>query len=68
MIHDPDIAQCDYKCPIGGLIKNMLVMLLKKNWIHHSLIPTLPAWPLRGHMALKSILWETLFLDQLDFR
>ena len=24
----------------------------------------LAAWPLRGHTALKSILWETLFLDQ----
>ena len=32
------------------------------------LIPTLSAWPLRGHWALKSILWETLFLDKLhDF-
>ena len=31
-------------------------------------IPTLAAWPLRGRTALKSILWETLFLDQLrDF-
>ena len=33
-----------------------------------SLSPTVSAWPLRGHTALKSILWETLFLDQLhDF-
>ena len=32
------------------------------------LTPTWSAWPLRGHWALKSILWETLFLDQLgDF-
>ena len=32
------------------------------------LTPTLSAWPLRGHTALKSILWETLFLDQFhDF-
>ena len=32
------------------------------------LTPTLSAWPLRSHWALKSILWETLFLDQLhDF-
>ena len=30
--------------------------------------PTLAAWPLRRHTALKSILLETLFLDQLyDF-
>ena len=30
--------------------------------------PTLAAWPSRGHTALKSILWETLLLDQLhDF-
>ena len=29
------------------------------------LTPTLAAWPLRDHTALKSILWETLFLDQL---
>ena len=29
-----------------------------------SLTPSLSAWPLRGHTALKSILWETLFLDQ----
>ena len=32
------------------------------------LTPTLTLWTLRGHTALKSILWETLFLDQLhDF-
>ena len=32
------------------------------------LTPTLAAWPLRGHSALKSIFRETLFLDQLhDF-
>ena len=32
------------------------------------LTPWLAAWPLRGQTALKSILWETLFLDQLhDF-
>ena len=32
------------------------------------LTPTLSAWPLRGHTALKSIFLETLFLDQLhDF-
>ena len=32
------------------------------------LSPTLSAWPLRGHTALKSILCETLFLDQMhDF-
>ena len=31
-------------------------------------MPTLAAWPLRGHTALKSILRETLFLVQLhDF-
>ena len=34
----------------------------KKKWTL-----TLSAWPLRGRMALKSILWETLFLDQLYF-
>ena len=33
-----------------------------------NLTRTLAAWPLRSHTALKSILWETLFLDQLhDF-
>ena len=33
------------------------------------LTPTLAAWPLRGHTAWKSILRETLFMDQLhDFR
>ena len=32
------------------------------------LTPRLAPWPLRGHRALKSILWKTLFLDQLhDF-
>ena len=32
------------------------------------LTPTLAAWPLRGHRALKSILWEMLLLNQLhDF-
>ena len=29
------------------------------------LTPTLSAWPFRGHWALKSILWETLFLNHL---
>ena len=29
------------------------------------LTSTLSAWPLRGHTALKSILGETLFLNQL---
>ena len=33
--------------------------------IERNLTPTLSAWPLRGHTALKSILRETLFLDQL---
>ena len=28
--------------------------------------PTLSAWPLLDNTALKSILWETLFLDQLQ--
>ena len=38
-----------------------------ETWIW-SLTPTLAAWPLRGHTALKSIFWETLFLNQLhDF-
>ena len=31
------------------------------------LTPRLAAWPLRNHTALKSILWETLFLNQHDF-
>ena len=32
------------------------------------LTPMLSAWPLRGHTALKSILWEAVFLDHLhDF-
>ena len=32
------------------------------------LTPTLSAWRLSSHLALKLILWETLFLDQLhDF-
>ena len=32
------------------------------------LTPTLAAWPLRGRWALKSILWENLFLDhRYDF-
>ena len=32
------------------------------------LTPTLSIWPLRVHTTLKSIFWETLFLDQLhDF-
>ena len=32
------------------------------------LTPTLAAWPLLGNTALNSILWGTLFLDQLhDF-
>ena len=30
------------------------------------LTPTLAAWLLRGYTALKSFLWETLFLDQLQ--
>ena len=30
------------------------------------LTPTLSAWPWRGHKALKSILWDTLFLDHLQ--
>ena len=29
--------------------------------ISAGLTPTLSAWPLRGHWALKSILWETLY-------
>ena len=28
--------------------------------------PTFSAWPFRADTALKSILWETLFLDQLE--
>ena len=36
--------------------------------LYYSLTPTQAAWPLRGHTALKLILWETLFLDKLhDF-
>ena len=43
-------------------------LFLKFTNFNRSLTPTLAEWPLRGHMALKSILWETLFLDQLhDF-
>ena len=39
---------------------------LKRLW--SILTPTMAAWPLRGHTALKSILRETLFLNQLhDF-
>ena len=37
-----------------------------KWWRHRfPLTPTLTAWPLSGHTALKSILWATLFLYQL---
>ena len=37
-------------------------------YYEYVLTPTPTAWPLRGHTALKSILWEILFLDQLhDF-
>ena len=35
-----------------------------QNWL--SLTPKLSAWLLRGHRALKSILWETVFPDQLE--
>ena len=32
------------------------------------LTPRLATWPLRGHRALKSFLWQTVFLDRLrDF-
>ena len=36
-------------------------------FISKQLTPTLSAWPLRVRMTLKSILWETLFLDQLHY-
>ena len=35
----------------------------KWKWKFELLTHTLSAWPLRGHPALKSIWWETLFLD-----
>ena len=47
------------------VILALSLIVLLNFWI---LIPTLSAWPLDGHSALTSILWETLFLYQLhDF-
>ena len=58
-----DVIRVNRKC-VGGsnfwpdsYIKNLTA---EKN---QNLTSTLAAWPLRGHTALKSILWETLFLD-----
>ena len=50
------------------LIKNygnaVVAYLTSPRW---QLTPTLSAWPLRGHTVLKSILWETVFLDQMHY-
>ena len=47
------------------MFKNIGLRVLVTNL---GLTPTLAAWPLCGHTALKSTLWETLFLDKLhDF-
>ena len=48
---------------MGFVLENLFEVI---KFLH--LTPMLAAWPLRGHMGLKSFWWETLFLDQLhDF-
>ena len=52
---------------ITYLFVEMPIAMLWSN-VSHILTPAMSAWPLCGQVALKSISWITLFLDQLhDF-
>ena len=46
--------------------KNYVFLSKSICWGPSNLTPRLAAWPSCGHTALKSIFWETLFLDQLQ--
>ena len=55
-------------CYFNELLFNIFITLQIYTVRNLILTPTLAAWPLRSHTALKSILWQTLFLDHLhDF-